>query len=284
MDTYMEKKEPTRDKIIETLKELDVQSQKPIGRKALQAKGINQYWIQKLIPEGLTKLKQQLGLKISTQERPLSDDELFKKIDDAVSNSKRITWAQLRRETGITDKVFNQRFGKKGIFGVISHYRKWLEEHQPESKNIELVDAYLEDRGKTKNRKSQLVKTDTSTTTTQWVKGAGPEYGATLNFRNLIYEPTTHDCVVFLFGMVSKELGFSIEYIGKEFPDCIAKRSIKGRGGRQQPVRIEFELKSRDYDHPPEGCDVIVCWENNWKDNFPIEVIELRTEIKRLPK
>src|SRR4030066_955711 len=111
----MGKKEPKREDIIQVLKELDAESEKPIGRKALKNKGINQYWIQKLIPEGLTELKQQLGLKISPQERPLSDDKLLDDIDKVVSKLECIpTWVQLRRETGITDKVFNQRFGNKG--------------------------------------------------------------------------------------------------------------------------------------------------------------------------
>jgi hypothetical protein len=280
----MGKKEHTREEIIQVLKEVDTEGKQP-GRAALKRMGINQYWIQKLVPEGLTKLKQQLGLKISPQERPVSDDELLEKIDKVVSNAGRMpTWAQLRRETGITDKVFNQRFGKKGILGVFSHYRKWLEKHQPKSNHIKLVDSYLEGQGKTKISRTQPVKTGTSGTTTKWPKVSGLEYGPTLNFGNLIYEPTTHDCVIFLFGMVSKYLGFSIEHIGKEFPDCVAKQYIKGREGRQQTVKIEFEFRSGDYDHPLEGCDIIVCWEDNWVGDCPLKIIELRNEVKKLQR
>jgi len=279
----MSKKEPTREDIIQVLKEIGAEGKQP-GRKALEQKGINQYWVQKLIPEGLTQLKLKHGMKISPQERPHSEDELFEKIDEAVSNLKRIpTWAELRSETGITDKVFNQRFGKKGIRGVFSCYRKWLEKYQPKSKKIELVDTYLEVQVKTKTPESQLVK---SAAGIKWPKLSGieREVGGNLNFGSLIYEPTTHEGVVFLFGMVSKALGFSIEYIGDGFPDCEAKLSIKGRQGRQQHVRIEFEYRSRDYDHPLEGCDIIVCWENNWRDKCPLPVIELRTEIEKLRK
>jgi len=264
-----EEEKPTRKGIEQALIELNAEGKQP-GRKALQAKGINQYWIQKLIPEGLTKLKEQLGLKISAQERPLSDDELFKKIDDFLSNSERITWAGLRRYTGITDKVFNQRFGKKGIFGVISEFRKWLEEYQPKSKNIELVDAYLKGQVKTKTPRSQLVKRKELTTKIKW--------------QNLNYEPTNEQGVVFLFGMVSWALGFSIEYIGDDFPDCEAKRYVEGKRKRQQHVRIEFKHKSREYNYPVEDCDIIVCWEDNWGNDCPLEVIELRTEIERLRK
>ena len=230
-------------------------------------------------------MKLKLGIKISPQERPRSDDELLKKIDEAVSNSKRIpSWTQLRHKTEIADRTFIKRFGNKGKYEVFSHYRKWLQRHQPKSKNIKLVDAYLEGQGKTKTPGSQLVKMKESPTGIKLpaIPGIEKEVGPNLNFGNLIYEPTTHEGVVFLFGMVSKALGFSIEYIGNDFPDCVAKQYIGGRRERQRHVRIEFEYKSRDYNHPVKGCDIIVCWEDNWGDKCPLPVIELRTVIKKL--
>jgi len=279
----MGKKEFTRKDIEQALIELDAESEKAIGRTGLTRKGISEYWVRKLIPEGLTELKQQLGLKISSQERPLSDTELFEKIDDIVSKFGIPSMTQLVRETKITEKVFIQRFGKKGKLGVFSHYRKWLEMHKPKSKNIELVDGYLECQGKPKTQQAQLVKREKGSTKIKWPKLSGREVGANLNFGNLIYEPTTEKCVIFLFGMVSKALGFSIEYIGEGFPDCEAKRYIAGRHDRQQHVRIEFEYMSRDYDHPLENCDIIVCWKNNWEE-CPLEVIELSSEIEKLRK
>jgi hypothetical protein len=190
---------------------------------------------------------------------------------------------QLVRETKISEKVFIQRFGKKGKFGVFTCYRKWLEKHKPKSKNIESVDRYLQSQGKPKTQEVQLVKGEKSSTKIKWPKLTGREVGANFNFGNLIYEPTTEKCVIFLFGMVSKALGFSIEYIGEGFPDCEAKRYIGGRHDRQQHVTIEFEYMSRDYDHPLEGCNIIVCWKNNRKD-CPLEVIELSSEIEKLRK
>ena len=69
---------------------------------------------------------------------------------------------------------------------------------------------------------------------------------------------------------------------GNDSPDCEAKRYVEGRGKQQQSVKIGFEFRSRDYDHPLEGCDIIVCWEDNWGSDCPLEVIELRSEIKQL--
>ena len=281
----MGKKTHTREYIIQVLKELDAGSKKPVGAKALKQKGISEYWVQKLIPEGLTELKREHGIKLSPQERPRSKDELLEQIDKVVSNLKRIpSWVQFRRETGIAEKTLIKRFGNKGKCEVLSYYRKWLEKHQPKSKNIKLVDAYLEGQGKTKTPRSQLVKRKASATRTKWPKLSGREYGAPLDFGNLIYEPINEQGVVFLFGMVSRTLGFSIEYKGTDFPDCEAKRYTEGGRRRQQRVKIEFEYRSRDFDHVIEDCDIIVCWENNWGNDCPLEVIELRTEIEKLRK
>jgi hypothetical protein len=279
----MGKKKYTREDIIRILKELDAEG-KRTSRKGLSQKGISQYWVAKLIPEGLTELKRELGIRITPQEEPHLTDELLKKIDETVSNLRSIpTWNQLERETKITQKVFTSRFGKRGIREVFVHYREWLEKNQPISKNIKLVDSYLEGRGKTKTPRSKPVKRKTSTTVSKAKRVPGSRtYGPPLNFKNLIYEPVNEQGVVFLFGMVSEALGFSIEWIGPDFPDCEAKRYIEGKGKRQQPVRIEFKFKSREFNYPVEGCDIIVCWEDNWGDDCPLEVIELRTKIEKL--
>jgi hypothetical protein len=108
-------------------------------------------------------------------------------------------------------------------------------------------------------------------------------YGNPIDFRGLRHEPVNEQGVVFLFGMVAKELGYMVEAVQTGFPDCEAKRQVEG--GRWQRVRIEFEFESRNYDHPIDGCDVIVCWRHNWSDCPPhIEVMELRNVIKSLGK
>jgi hypothetical protein len=91
--------------------------------------------------------------------------------------------------------------------------------------------------------------------------------------------------VVFLFGMVARELGYLVEAVQTGYPDCSeAKRQIGP--GKWQRVRIEFEYESRnfrDHRHPVNGCDIIVCWRHNWPDCLQnLEVLELRTVIKTL--
>jgi len=107
-------------------------------------------------------------------------------------------------------------------------------------------------------------------------------YGNPIDFRGLRHEPVNENGVVFLFGMVARELGYSVEAVQAGFPDCEAKRQI--RPGVWQRVHIEFEFQSRnfrDHGHPVHGCDLIVCWHHNWPE-CPLEVVELRSILHGL--
>ena len=103
--------------------------------------------------------------------------------------------------------------------------------------------------------------------------------GDLINFRGLVYAPMNENGVIFLFGKVADDLNMYIEEIKPGYPDCIGRRYI-GKGWER--VAIEFEFKSSNFKthkHDPKSCDLIICWENDWKD-CPIEVIELKTEIQ----
>lgn len=111
-----------------------------------------------------------------------------------------------------------------------------------------------------------------------------PMYGDPIDFRGLRHEPVNEDGVIFLFGMVARELGYLMEGVQAGFPDCEAKRQVAS--GKWQPVKIEFEFESRnfrDHNHDINKCDVIVCWRHNWLEcPEHLEVVELKEVIKRL--
>lgn len=113
-----------------------------------------------------------------------------------------------------------------------------------------------------------------------------PVYGNHIDFRGLRHEPVNENGVIFLFGIVARELGYSVEAVQAGFPDCEAKRQI--HVGKWQRVRIEFEYESRnfrDHGHPADRCDVIICWRHNWPDcPSHIEVVELSEVIQQLAK
>jgi hypothetical protein len=111
-------------------------------------------------------------------------------------------------------------------------------------------------------------------------------YGNPIDFRGLRHEPVNEQGVVFLFGMVAKELGYMVEAVQTGYPDCEAKRQVGPN--KWQRVRIEFEFESRnfrDHGHACDGCDVIVCWRHNWAECPPsLEVVELSQIIKSLSR
>lgn len=106
--------------------------------------------------------------------------------------------------------------------------------------------------------------------------------GEPLNFRGLQHAPINEQGVVFLFGMVWRELGYLVEAVQTGFPDCEGKRKVDTHTWER--VRIEFEFKSSNFlkhTHDPNLCDLIICWEHDWL-NSPLEVLELRKEIQKL--
>jgi hypothetical protein len=109
-----------------------------------------------------------------------------------------------------------------------------------------------------------------------------PTYGNPIDFRGLRHEPVNEQGVVFLFGMLARELGYLVEAVQAGYPDCEAKRQVAP--DKWQRVRIEFEFESRnfrDHGHQPSHCDAIVCWRHNWAD-CPLEVVELSSILQTL--
>jgi len=92
-------------------------------------------------------------------------------------------------------------------------------------------------------------------------------YGDPIQFRGVRHAPADVGGVIFLFGMVARELGFMVEAISSGFPRCEAKRQLAP--GRWTRLRIEFELKSRDFrdaGRNPAACDLLVCWDDTWPE------------------
>ncbi|HSM87629.1 MAG TPA: hypothetical protein VLT16_15845 [Candidatus Limnocylindrales bacterium] len=104
-------------------------------------------------------------------------------------------------------------------------------------------------------------------------------YGQPLTGSAMATAPVNEMGVVYLFGVMARELGFVVLKLQAGFPDCEALRRLET--GKWQRVRIEFEFESRNFvlhDHDPAACDVIVCWEHNWA-GCPVEVVELKKAI-----
>jgi hypothetical protein len=283
----MAKEKPTRESIVNAWKKLDAKSSKPVGVSQVSREmGISPHWFWKLFAgESLTDMKRQHGIRLSPQETHRSTDDLLSQLDSVVSKRRQMpAWNVLINETGISENTWKKNLGgREGCSqeDVYRTYEKWLQANRPESPNLELVTAHFQ--GPAAAQSPATNAPSASRGSPAYQKTDARVFGRRLHFRNLAYEPTNEQGVVFLFGMVSQELGFeSIEYLGIDFPDCEGKWKVRGRQ-QLQHVRIEFEFKSSNYDHDPSGCDVIVCWEHNWKEcPASLKVIELKKEIKAL--
>jgi len=115
---------------------------------------------------------------------------------------------------------------------------------------------------------------------------AEPEHylGQRVDLPGLTYAPINEQGVVFLFGMICHDIHIIVEHIQTGYPDAeaIDYRHDQTRGVRR---KIEFEFRSSGFKkkHDPAQCDIIVCWEHDWKDcPMRIEVIELKSRIPEL--
>jgi len=104
-------------------------------------------------------------------------------------------------------------------------------------------------------------------------------YGDRLHNCGMAHAPVNEQGVVLLFGMLAKELNFEIEMVRTAYPDCEAKR--QGKDGKWRKVLIEFEFATSRFDHDPEGCDLIVCWEDD-RNTTGLEVLELKKYMAQL--
>lgn len=107
------------------------------------------------------------------------------------------------------------------------------------------------------------------------------DHGDILGVRGIVYEPINEQGVILLFAALCHDLGYRIEGIRTKFPDALLTR--KNDKGTFSKCLAEFEFKSSNYQlhkHPIKGCDIIICWENDWED-CPIEVLELRKVARK---
>lgn len=282
----MVKKILKKQDLIKKWKELEGKSGKPVGVKTVcNAMGINTYHVTQLLQgQSLTEFKIKNRIQTSPPEIPYTQEQLLSKYDSVVSKHRKIpSWNQVKFETGIPDSTFKKRLGNIKLKTIETYY-KWLKKNKPRSQNLKVVEKYLS--GEDKPDVSPVAKEETSRTKLRVSeKTEGRTYGKPLNYENLVYGPANEQGVVLLFAIMSKHLRYNIEGVWQDsFPDCEATRVE--RGGRRRRVKIEFEYKSKDFvshGHDPNGCDVLVCWEDNWKDHpSNIEVIELSKEVEKI--
>ena len=283
-------KKYSREQIIQTLQNLS----KQLGKKSLSGQDIAQVISPSVVNSyfgsignaleaaGLERTEPGSHLAERNKLQRLSDDDLFGNLLDIER--------EIGKEPGFNDcsahgrrsvAPYRERFGRWN--DVLAHYRKWKTEHPDSCEASAAVDGSHVDAPSAKAQSSVLDRA--ARPSLQVRKPPAQFYGEPIDFRGLRHAPINEQGVVFLFGMVSRELGFNIEAIQQGFPDCEGKYLHDAKEKRWVKARIEFEYKAssfQEHGHDPEQCDFIVCWINDWPD-CPIDVIELKSEILKLP-
>lgn len=97
------------------------------------------------------------------------------------------------------------------------------------------------------------------------------------------FVPANEMGVVCLFALHAELLGYRIRRVQERFPDCVAE--CLNDGNRE--VRIEFEYRASNFHqhgHKPDGCDLIVCWHNDWPDPpGKLRIVELKQYFNAPP-
>jgi len=225
------------------------------------------------------------GLQPHSTNMPIDPSVLLEDWGELVRRTRRIpTRDQYRREGAYSPGVFEKKFGP---WSNIPRQFRIFAESRPEWADVVVLIP-------TEVARAPFPDSQTPPTTNLSGQGSStqrypkldnrPTYGNPIDFRGLRHEPVNEEGVVFLFGMVARELGYLVEAMQAGYPDCEAKRQVDA--GKWQRVRIEFEYESRnfrDHGHSPDGCDIIVCWRHNWTECPPnLEIVELSTVIRTL--
>ncbi len=261
-----------KDQIIQAIRECAEQlGRSPSLRELLRLKGIAEHNLQAECGSLKHALKL-AGVCSTGRGYNLSDaDLLLDWARIARKLNKAPTVAEYETNGRFTNMPFNKRYQRWAL--VPEAFRKFCKREQMESRwqdVLAMVSAKLQERGraaarpKREPRRKPLYKDR-------------PVYGAPLLMPELAYEPVTEDMVIFLFGVLARQLGFMVYRIQPGFPDCQAAREMAP--GQWQPVDVEFEVESRNFlkhRHNKKGCDMIVCWKHNWPEcPKNIEVLEL---------
>lgn len=270
----------TAEQIVAHIRELAETLGRPPSRAEFQSRaGIREYHVLKHF-DSWNDAVSAAGLSPNVQNQPVDPELLLKDWGELVrklgKSPPRSTYRKLGR---FSPGTFDKKFGQWSLVpAAFQQFASGRAEWSDVAKTVALAASSRPEpslpvpRVDSPRQATSLKLTDRQT------------YGDPIDFRGLRHAPVNEQGVVFLFGIVARELGYLVEAVQQGFPDCEAKRQI--RSGQWQRVRIEFEFESRnfaDHGHSPDGCDVIVCWRDNWAERpDELEVLELSKVLARL--
>jgi len=213
------------------------------------------------------------SIEVIKKKELINDNELLLDLIRLYNNNgKEPTWSLINAKGKYSTKPYRDRWKTiKEAFLIAK--QKFPERISPDVQKPD-----------TEYQEIESIKVTPQTVKPKITKKGRIIFGEPIDFRGLRFAPVNEQGVVYLFGMISHELGFLIESIRTEYPDCEGKRCFDKEKKQWEHVKIEFEYRSshfKEHGHNEADCDIIVCWIHDWAD-CPIEVLELRNVIKYL--
>lgn len=270
---------PDQDAVLNAIRNCAVTLGRPPSRSEFMASaGMTEYQVLRHFPSWREAVRA-AGLEPHSTNQSLALETLLEDWGEVVRRMRRIpTRDQYRKAGNYSAGVFDKRIGSWAA--VPPRFREWASGSPAWADVVALLP--LENA-----RPEQQVVPVSEVPPLMSLKpihqklSSRPTYGNPIDFRGLRHEPINENGVVFLFGMVARELGYSVEAVQVGFPDCEAKRQVGPR--KWQRVRIEFEFESRnfrDHGHTVDGCDIIICWRHNWTEcPSSLEILDLSRAI-----
>ena len=279
---------PSKSELLDAIRQCAAELGHPPSRSQFLAKsGLTEYYILKHF-RSWRDAQSAAGVEPNMGNVQLADEDLLADWGAYVREHRHIpTRDQYRRDGKFSPSTFEKHFGPWSSLPVkFRHYANELPEWADVLALMPEVGAPRVSQGEIQSRERTVPLRNVRSQVRHPKLVNRPTYGDPIDFRGLRHEPVNEQGVVFLFGMVAKELGYMVEAVQGAYPDCEAKRQIAPNNW--QRVRIEFEFESRnfrDHGHAIDGCDVIICWRHNWPEcPEHLEVLELATTIKTLSK
>src|SRR5579885_1444266 len=228
-----------QDDVLSAIREAALALGHPPSRSEFRTRsGITDHQVLRYFPSWREAVRA-AGLEPHTTNRPLGRDELLRDWAEFVRRLRRVpTRDQYRRDGRYSPQVFEKKIGTWSA--VPSAFRDWA------GSRIEWTDVLaLISQTKTPGVASAITESIAIPPNSLRLANHAklidrPTYGNPLDFRGLRHEPVNEQGVVFLFGMVARELGYLVEAVQAGYPDCEAKRQIAP--GKWQRVRVEFEF------------------------------------------
>jgi Homing endonuclease associated repeat len=233
---------PDQDTILNAIRSCASSLGRPPSRaEFMTSAGMTEYQVLRHFPSWREAVRA-AGLEPHSTNQPLSVETLLEDWGEVVRQMRRIpTRHQYRKAGNYSLGVFDKRIGSWAA--IPPRFRQWASEHPRWADVVALLPL---ENGRPEQKIVPALEEPplASLKPTHQRLPSRPTYGNPIDFRGLRHEPINENGVVFLFGMVARELGYSVEAVQAGYPDCEAKRQVGP--GKWQSVRIEFEFESRN--------------------------------------